>query len=242
MKIREKLPEYILTALFLLGMIALAKVKFHPIFGTTHKFSALAMYAPVIPAFTGTILGAVAIFGARIIQIAIGLSSAGDIISYIIYLPVFFAGYVFAQMFKKKRYHIVVPIAAILLFIIHPIGRQVWYYSLFWLIPIIIIAGQTQIRKLTRNHDIPTIYLYALAATFIDHAVGSIMFLYYLNIPAKYWNMAIPFVPIERLTYALGIMLFYITIRLILKLTQENLNVQLLKTERPLAERQNSRN
>ena len=235
---RERAREYILTSLFLVGVIALAKIKFHPIFGTPHKFSALTMYAPVIPAFTGTLFGAIVIFGARVIQLAFGLSQANDIVSYIIYLPVFLAGYYFSKMFKNKRYHVLLPIMLMALFLVHPIGRQVWYYSLFWLIPIIIAVSQTRIRKLLRTHDIPTIYLYALAATFIDHAVGSVMFLYYINIPAKYWIMSIPFVPIERLIYALGITLFYLTIRTVLKLARENLNLQLLREESVLMTRE----
>ncbi|MCR8433322.1 MAG: hypothetical protein NDP24_03750, partial [Crenarchaeota archaeon] len=57
------------------------------------------------------------------------------------------------------------------------------------------------------------IYLYSLGATFIDHCVGSVMFLYAFNIPAIYWNMAIPLVIIERALFAGGITLLYLFLR-----------------------------
>jgi len=209
----ELITKSFLSFMFMMAVIVFSKIKLHPIFGTNTSFSLLAMFAPIIIYFTGPFLGALVIYGARIIQIIIGISKTGTYFSYILYTPLFLAGFYFSKMFKKTKYEVLIPILTIVLFLIHPIGRAVWYYSLFWVIPIIISLNKKRIIKLTRKKDIPTIYLYSIASTFIDHAVGSIMYLYYLNIPASYWIMAIPFVPFERMIYALGIMLSYLFIR-----------------------------
>jgi len=231
MKRKELLFRGFLTFLFMMSIIVLSKIKLHPIFGTTGRFSLLTMFGPIIPYFVGSSFGALAIFGARILQILVGISGAKDIFSYIIYTPIFIAGFHFAKMFRKTRKQALIPGIAIVLFLAHPIGRQVWYYSLFWTIPIAITLLKPYIRKLLKTHDVPTIYLYALSATFVDHAVGSVLFLYYLNIPAVYWNLSIPYVPIERLIYALGILIFYLFTKTALESLQKTLPVKLVIVE-----------
>jgi len=215
----------------MLGVIVFSKIKLHPIFGTGGRFSILAMLGPVIPAFVGGSFGAIAIFGARFIQLLIGISQAKSWFSYISYTPLFLAGIYFARMFKKKANHAIMPIIIIFLFIIHPIGRQVWYFSLFWLIPIIITFARPYLWRLVRKHDIPLIYLYSLSATFIDHAVGSVMYLYYLNIPPIYWITAIPYVLPERALFALGITFFYLFIRESLRALQRSLPIKIVIIE-----------
>ena len=46
-----------------------------------------------------------------------------------------FAAYYFGS--KKRNLSIIVPIIAIAAFILHPVGREVWFFALFWTIPII---------------------------------------------------------------------------------------------------------
>lgn len=231
MRKERLLIKSFLTFFFLMATIVLSKIKLHPIFGTGGRFSLLAMFAPIIPSFIGASFGAIAIFGARLLQFFLGISHPKHYLSYISYLPVFIAGVFFSKMFKRKRDHLAIPIGLILLFILHPIGRQVWYFSLYWLIPIVIIIAQPYIRKIFWKHDLPTIYLYALSATFIDHAVGSVMYLYYFNIPAIYWIMAIPYVPIERAIFALGITSFYLFVKKALEALQRILPVKIMIIE-----------
>ncbi len=233
---QELVIKSFLTFIFMMVVIVFSKIKLHPIFGTGSSFSLLVMFAPVIIYFTGPFFGAIAIYGARVIQILIGISKSTTLFSYILYTPLFLAAFYFYKMFKKTRYEVLIPLAAIALFLIHPIGRTVWYYSLFWIIPIIISLNKGRILKLTRKRDIPTIYLYALASTFTDHAIGSIMYLYYLNIPAIYWIMAIPFVPLERAIYALGIMISYLFVRDALKAFQKVLRIEIIVSDKVLLE------
>ena len=92
----------------------------------------------------------------------------------------------------------VVPAAAMILFWVHPEGRQAWYYALYWLIP---LAATFFPKRLILN---------ALGATFTAHCVGSVAFLYALNLPAAVWTGLIPVVWMERGLMALGIWVFYI--------------------------------
>ena len=206
---------------FMMGIIVFSKIKLHHIFGTNAKFSLLTMFGPCVEAFIGTGLSLVVILGARFLQIIIGISGAPNVFSYIIYLPIFFASHWFGNLVKgmgkeNKRsikYLAVIPLGCMMLFILHPIGREVWYFSLFWLIPIIILMVSNYLEEKLMEREIILVYLYALAATFVDHCVGSVLFLYFLRIPAVYWRIAIPYVPLERAVYALGIAFFYLFIR-----------------------------
>jgi hypothetical protein len=105
---------------------------------------------------------------------------------------------------KRNRFLVtIIPIVAIFAFILHPIGREVWYFSMFWLIPIIAIFFPQKFR----------IFSVALGATFIDHAVGSVLYLYTMNIPAGAWILAIPQVMRERLSFGIGILLSYFLLK-----------------------------
>ena len=200
------------TLFFMSLTIIFSKVKLEPIFGTGSHFSLIVMFSPIIPKIVGTTYGSVAILGAKMIQFLVGISTPKSIISYLSYFPVLFGGIQFARVFKGDRKVIIFSLTAILLFLVHPIGRSVWYFSLFWLIPIIITLSKSYLDRVIKRFEILKIYIYALSATFVDHAFGSIIYLYFLEIPSIYWNMAIPFIPFERLIMALGITVFYIFI------------------------------
>jgi len=212
---KASLQRAFLALFFLFGIIVSSKIKLHKIFGLDINFSLLAIFGPVVNAFLSTPLTILAIFGARIVQIMVGISKARNIVSLLMYMPIFFASYYFGRLTRKsessQRYLILIPLTCIVLFISHPIGREVWYFSLYWTVPIIIVLISRLIDH--RVHDIPMIYLYALASTFVDHSVGSVMFLYAYNIPATFWNIAIPYVIVERLLFAEGITLVYLFLR-----------------------------
>lgn len=96
---------------------------------------------------------------------------------------------------SNKIIRLLVPIACMALFISHPIGSNVFFYSLYWLIPVII-------------HFLPRhIFLEALGTTFMAHAVGSVLWIYLVPMPAEYWIGLMPIVIVERLLFASGIIL-----------------------------------
>ena len=196
----------------LIGVVFFSKIKFHRIFGTPFQFSLLTIFGPNVEVFGGFTVSLIVFTLGRIIQILLGFSKGSSALLYIVYFPLFFASHYFSKLVdarhsSRPKYPLLIPLVAILLFILHPIGRVVWYFSLFWAIPIVIYYLAPKIDQL--GLGVPRIFIFALAATYIDHAIGSIIFLYTLNIPAEYWVMAIPYVPLERTVFALGITAMY---------------------------------
>ena len=91
-----------------------------------------------------------------------------------------------------KKTAIIFPIC-ITLFLLNPIGRQAWMYSLIWLIPFVATFFK---KKLILN---------SLGATFTAHAIGSVIFLYTFGLTPAIWIGLIPVVFIERGVFTLGI-------------------------------------
>jgi hypothetical protein len=132
------------------------------------------------------------------------------------FLPIIFAGIYFAKSFKGNKKLIIIPLICILLFVINPIGRTVWFYSCFWLIPIIISLFKEKLDRILK-FPIFKIFGYSLGSAFVDHAIGSVIYLYLLKIPGEFWVAAIPMTIIERLMIAAGIELCYFAELVIIK-------------------------
>lgn len=235
MKLILLTPKVLFTVFFIALFMVLTKVKFWPIFGTESSFSFGAIFGPVIPRFLNVYWGASAIMLARVLGFAVGYYKMGDIgnmakflMSWLTFVPIIAAGTYFAKMFKGDRRLIIIPAFSILAFLLHPIGREVWYYSLFWTIPILIAFLKTRIDSIVRNY-IAQVYIYSLGSSFTDHAIGSIIYLYLINIPPEAWVQAIPFTPVERAVFAAGIAFFYFAIKVSLIIMQRVSALAVLK-------------
>lgn len=200
--------------------IVLTKVKITPIIGTDSSFSASVMFGPIISRFVGISFGVGSILLVHLFGVLIGLYKIKSIISYFTFFPIIFAGIYFARTFKSEKKLFWIPIICISLFILHPIGNSVWFYSLFWTIPLIISIGKEKIDNILKNY-VARVYLYSLGTSFIDHAVGSVLFLYFMNIPREAWLMAIPLTIIERVIIAFGITLSYFFVKVSIKTLKE---------------------
>ena len=98
---------------------------------------------------------------------------------------------------KHSRFiNILIPLTMIMLFNIHHIGQAAWAYSLFWLIPICC--------EILRYFGINSIFSRLLAATFVTHAIGSVMWLYCMPTTPATWLGLLTIVPAERLVFASG--------------------------------------
>jgi hypothetical protein len=85
------------------------------------------------------------------------------------------------------------PILCMSLFVVHPVGAQAFVYSLYWLIPVVL-------------YFIPrkSLFLHALASTFVAHAVGSVIWCYTVPMTPVLWMGLLPIVFIERILFAFG--------------------------------------
>lgn len=223
---RNMIRHVFYSFIFTMSLIVFSKVKIHIIFGTPMNFSFVAMLGPIIASFVGTSISFFVLFSARFIQIVLGISKSRSIASYIAYLPAFVAGHYFSRLVRRleknnaelNKHIIFIPILAIIIFVLHPLGRIVWFYSLFWLIPISIYLLAPRLEDRLEKRPYLIVYLYALAATYIDHAVGAVIYgLFIFEVPVEAWIQSIPWVPIERAIFALGIALLYLFFRAVEK-------------------------
>jgi len=187
----------------ILGLAAL-QISISRIIGSSQNFTLFELLGPIGGMFLGPVLGAISAFVVRLINV-IAFHQQLDVLTVIRFLPAMLAAVYFGL--KQKKTAIIFPIC-IALFLLNPIGRQAWMYSLIWLIPFAATFGK---KKLILN---------SLGATFTAHAVGSVIFLYTFGLTPAIWMSLIPVVFIERGVFTIGICLSCLAFNFVLdKLT-----------------------
>lgn len=184
----EKRKILFLIIFTVLGLAAF-QVSISHIIGSSQSFTLFELLGPVGGMFLGPILGAISVFFVRATDIIVS-HKALDLLTVIRFLPAMLAAVYFGL--KQKKTAIIFPIC-IALFLLNPIGRQAWMYSLIWLIPFV----ATFFKK--------RLILNSLGATFTAHAVGSVIFLYSFGLTPAIWISLIPVVFIERGLFTIGI-------------------------------------
>lgn len=189
-----------------LGIVAL-QIPVNVLEGAKVKFTLFDIFAPITGAFLGSAVGAFAVVTMQIFNLLIhgffGVQSDSilKLVATLRFLPLVFGVWYFSASFKKDslKLLLIVPLLSIIAFVLHPIGRTVWYYSLFWLIPLAVWPIRSRF-LLAR----------ALGSTFSAHAVGGAVWIWAFNLPAAVWVSLIPVVVLERAIFALGISASYI--------------------------------
>lgn len=174
----------------ILGFVAM-QIPVAQIAGSKAKFTVYDAFAPVAGSFIGSIPGVMAVFLMQLFNFLTHGAQIEDLGTIIRFFPMLFAVLYFT---KKGKMDLIVTTLAIAAFVAHPVGRTVWYFSLFWLIPIAM-------------HFLRDRFLVAraLGATLTAHAVGGALWIWTFSLPASVWNSLIPVVITERLLFALGI-------------------------------------
>lgn len=173
-----------------LGLVAF-QITVSPIIGSGQSFTLFEFLGPVGGMFLGPILGAASAFFVRALNVII-FHQQLDWLTIIRFLPAMLAAAYFGL--KTKKTAIIFPIC-IALFLLNPIGRQAWLYSMIWLLP---FAATFFKKRLILN---------SLGAAFTAHAVGSVIFLYSFGLTPAVWLSLIPIVFIERGVFTIGIWL-----------------------------------
>jgi hypothetical protein len=180
-----------------LGFLAL-QIPFTSLMGSKANFTLFDFFGPMATGFIGTLPGVIAVFLMQLINFLAHGAKVVDAGTIIRFFPMLFAAWYFG---KKSKFHLLIPIIAIAAFTIHPIGRSVWYFSFYWLIPIGCYVARDR-----------SVLARALGATFTAHAVGGALWIYFFNLPKEVWISLIPVVAAERLLFALGIAAMYVAI------------------------------
>src|SRR3989338_5364527 len=189
------------TAFFIaftvIGFLAL-QLPLTQLAGSSVKFTVFDAFGPTAGAFLGLIPGAIAVLLMQATNFIAQGADWADAGTFIRLLPMIMAALYFA---RKMPLNVVVPVLAIIAFVAHPVGREVWYFSLFWTIPIIAYFFQEK-------------YLIAraLGATFAAHSVGGALWIWLVPLPAAVWIGLIPVVIMERLLFASGIIVSYLVL------------------------------
>jgi len=162
-----RIPKVFFSVLFAMLFIVLSKTKMFPILGTDFNFSFSVMFGPVLGALLGVKLGIATVVLSQLVGIVIGMYKVDTVLSLMMFLPIIVASAYFARVFKGDRWMTIIPLASIVLFLLHPIGREVWFYSLFWLIPVIIISLKKQIDRYLKKPFVQA-YAYSLGTAFVE--------------------------------------------------------------------------
>ncbi len=117
-------------------------------------------------------------------------------------------GYCAALYWNTQHWSIrlFLPVACMVLFILHPVGFNAFAYALYWLIPI-------GLYFIPHNNT----FLTALGSTFTAHAIGSVIWLYTVPMTSAMWLSLIPVVFIERILFATGMVVVYYAIQIGIK-------------------------
>jgi hypothetical protein len=165
------------------------------IVGSKAAFFSLAQSAFPLIGFFGGIRSTSIIFGIRLIIMSF-VKGMGTYLYSAYHIPTFCGALYLATPSKLIR--IAIPAFCMALFVAHPIGRQAFVYTLYWLIPMVIAYIPSR-----------SILLQALGSTFTTHAVGSIIHLYLYPSNPAIWNTLVSIVWIERLILASGMTALY---------------------------------
>ena len=200
MKIENVLSAKGLLFLLLFTAIALvaSNVDFSQVLGAPNQeFTFFQFMGPIAGGFLGAGVGVLSVLLAQLVSF-FWLGQKVELLNVLRLAPMLFAAFYFAKYSKGKLAQALVPLACMALFIINPIGAQAWYYSLYWLVPAIVLL-------LPEN-----LFLRSLGSTMTAHAIGGIIWLYFVPTTPAFWVALIPVVAFERLMFAGGISVSYI--------------------------------
>ncbi len=205
--------KILFLALFIaLGFLAM-QVPFSQLVGAKNlKFSLFDFYGPMIGAFLGSLPGIITVFFMQLGNWAFhGFHT--DIGTLLRFIPVLFAVLYFA---RHSKWILAVPVIAMIGFWAHPEGRQAWYFALYWTIPLFMYFFREKF-----------LFARALGATFTQHSVGGVLWVWAFNMKASIWIGLIPIVWKERMLMAAGITLTYILFNYLLSFFEKKIHIAL---------------
>ncbi|MDO8427618.1 MAG: hypothetical protein Q7S92_00215 [Candidatus Diapherotrites archaeon] len=179
--------------------------------GVTGKFFTwFELIGPQAGAFLGPIPGFIATFLSRVINLFVfakPFDTMAIISLFTLALGAFYFGSAHNRQKLTGKLAILIPALCIIAFVANPIGIQVWYFALFWTLPI--IAG-----LFFNKH----LFARALGSTLTAHAVGGALWVWFVPAgqSAAFWNALIFIMPIERLMYAIGITVSFVVLNTVL--------------------------
>ena len=199
----------IFLLLFFVVVLVGKKINFSPVIGADNQFFTLfQFFGPIAGAFLGPLFGIISVFFAQLADFLI-VGKDWGLINLIRLLPMLFAVYYFGSRKRTgNTISAIIPAICIFLFIIHPVGKVAWFFSLYWLIPVL---GKILPEKVPGR-----LFFRSFGATFTAHAIGSTIWLYTVPMPAEAWIGLVPVVAYERFLFGMGIAGSYVVFNTVL--------------------------
>jgi hypothetical protein len=125
-------------------------------------------------------------------------------------IPTLFASFCWkkdSSLFVRFFINIFVPITCFLLFIFHPSVQFGWWFGCYWFIPVLIFI--LKFFGFIKNGPVET----AFRSTFVAHAIGSVMWCYFVSTSPAYWLSLTYVVAAERLVIASGMVFVFAGIK-----------------------------
>jgi len=189
----------------LVKISSLFKVSF--VVGSTAAFfSATPIVQPLAGVWGGVVGSSLVFLLSAILRMFIGGWSPFILLAY--HIPGLCASLALAS--RHWALHLALPALCMLVFIVHPVGLSAFPYAFYWFIPMILYVAGKEI-----------FFLRALSSTFIAHAVGSAVWIWARPMTLQAWVALIPVVIIERIIFALGMTLIYLTVKSVQKYIQK---------------------
>ncbi|OGF99630.1 hypothetical protein A2153_03665 [Candidatus Gottesmanbacteria bacterium RBG_16_38_7b] len=186
--------KFIFTGLLiLLGLISL-QIPFTRLLGANVRFTLYDFIAPTLGVFLSTVPGIIAVLFIQLFNFLIHPDTLTGLGSVIRLFPVLFAVFYFN---KKREINLLIPLVSIFIFILHPVGRTAWQYSLLWLIPVL------------AHYFRKNLYIRSLGATFTAHSVGGALWVWAFGLTREMWLALISQTLLERTLMAGGITVSY---------------------------------
>ena len=213
----DNLQKKILFFLLFFALVLIGQqVNFSPLLGVDNQFFTLfQFFGPIAGGFLGPLYGAIVVMFSQAADFFI-VGKEATWLNLLRFLPMIFAAYYFGS---KKEYVALVPLAGIALFVLHPVGREVWFYSLFWLIPVLAAMWPEKMKG--------KLLFRSVGSTFTAHAVGGAIWIWTVPMTAEQWVSLIPIVAYERVLFALGIAGSYIMLSTVLDYVVEKWKISL---------------
>lgn len=212
----ENSKKIFFGALFVLLVFVSTKINFSALVGAQNQFFTLfQFFGPMAGGILGPFVGASIVALASVVNFIVS-GTAPEALNILRLAPMIVAAFYFGS--KLKQFTLIAPIVAIIAFVAHPVGREVWFFSLFWTIPIIAKFFHSRL------------FLRSLGATFTAHSVGGAIWIWTVPMTPEAWIALIPVVMVERLLFASGISVSYVAANTLL--SKVNLSIPWVQVDK----------
>lgn len=218
MKLELSSRKAAFLVVFIALSLAAARVNFSSLVGADSKaFTLFQLIAPIGGGLFSAAFGAAAALASQLAGIAL---YGGDysLFGMLRLLTPMAAAWYFGS---KGNAVLAVPVVAMTLFWLHPVGMLAPAYALFWLAP---LAARLAFGG--------NLFARSLGSTLTAHAVGTIAFLYTLPSTPAMWNSLLPVTAYERLVFAAGIAVSFVAVSTLLDLISRRWDVSFLSVEK----------